>query len=54
MTRQSKNSKKRILAKDITKMHLSGQRGAKKTTPKHGKRPENRMYSASRRGGSKK
>lgn len=54
MSRQSKAAKKKIIAADITKLHLSGQRGAKKTTPKHGKRHENRMYSSTRRGGSKK
>lgn len=38
MSKQSKNTKKRILAATFTKMHLGGNKGPATTTPKHGKK----------------
>lgn len=37
MSKQSKNTKKRILAATFTKMHLAGNKGPATTTAKHGK-----------------
>jgi hypothetical protein len=50
MSRQSKAAKKKVIAKQITAMHLQGNRGAKQTTPKHGKAAAKRLYTAKRRG----
>ncbi len=49
MSRQSKNVKKRLLAAQITAMHKSGQRGAKQTTPEHGKDSSRRAYTKNKR-----
>lgn len=54
MSRQSKNVKKRTLAKQITELHKRGEKGAKKTTPKHSKNPANRLYTATKRGAKDK
>lgn len=43
MSRQSKSAKRKILAQQVTKMHLAGNRGPAKTTPKHGKKYENTL-----------
>ena len=50
MSRQSKNANNRERAKAITRLHLSGQKGPKQTTPKHGKNPGRRVYSTTSRG----
>lgn len=50
MSRQNKNTKKRALAKQITAMHLRGEKGAKQTTPKHEKDPAKRLYTTRTRG----
>jgi len=50
MSRQSKASKKQAFAKQITALHLKGEKGPKSTTPKHGKNPAKRHYTATRRG----
>ncbi len=50
MTRQSKALQKAKLAEQITKLHLSGQRGPAKTTPKHTKLAKNRHYTNLTRG----
>lgn len=49
MSRQSKNSKKRAIAKQFSETRKSGGSGPKRTTTKHGKDPEKRMYSTKRR-----
>lgn len=54
MSRQSKAAKKAVIAKQITAMHLRGERGAKQTTAKHGKAAAKRHYTAKRRGPSDK
>lgn len=38
MTSQSKNARKLAKARDIAKLHNSGEKGPAKTTPLHGKR----------------
>ena len=38
MSRNSKNANKAAVAKQITQMHKSGQRGPKKTAAVHGKK----------------
>lgn len=38
MTRQSKNARILAKAKEITRMHLAGDKGPAKTMPKHNKR----------------
>lgn len=38
MTAQSKNARKLAKAREITRMHLQGEKGPAKTTPQHGKR----------------
>lgn len=38
MSRNSKNARQLAKARDITKMHLRGEKGPSKTTPLHGKR----------------
>lgn len=43
MSRQSKNAKRKILAQQITKMHLAGNKGPAKTVAKHGKKLENTL-----------
>lgn len=50
MSRQSKNVKKRAEAKQITALHKRGEKGAKSTTPKHGKDASKRLYTAKKRG----
>lgn len=50
MSRQSKQAKKAIFAQQITALHKNGQRGAKSTTPKHGKDPAKRLYTKFKRG----
>ena len=37
MSRQNKQAKKSNIAKQITAMHLKGNKGASATQPKHGK-----------------
>lgn len=54
MSRQSKNAKRRQLAKQITELHKRGEKGAKQTKPKHEKNPANRLYTASKRGAKDK
>jgi hypothetical protein len=54
MSRQNKNAKQRKLAKQITEMHKRGEKGAKKTTPKHGKESHKRLYTATKRGAKDK
>jgi len=50
MSRQNKNAKRRTLAKEITKLHLSGQRATSTTEAKHGKAAANRHYTSKTRG----
>lgn len=50
MPRQNKAAKKQAQAKQITALHLRGEKGPAKTTPKHGKNPDKRHYTAKRRG----
>lgn len=38
MSRQSKNARNLAKARDITKMHASGEKGPSRTTPLHGKK----------------
>jgi hypothetical protein len=38
MSRNSKSARRLEQAKDVTKMHLAGNKGPAKTTPVHGKR----------------
>jgi len=38
MSRQSKNARKLAKAREITALHLKGEKAAAKTTPLHGKR----------------
>ena len=38
MSRQSKNARNLAKARDITKMHLSGEKGPSRTTPSLGKK----------------
>ena len=38
MTRQAKNARNLAKARDISKLHASGEKGPAKTSPKHGKR----------------
>lgn len=38
MSRQSKNARKLAKAKEITRMHLAGEKGPARTTAAHGKR----------------
>jgi len=52
MSRQNKQIKKNALAKQITALHLRGERGAKQTTPKHEKDPSKRLYTKNKRGRS--
>lgn len=54
MSRQSKNVKKRTLARQITELHKRGEKGAKQTTPKHGKESSKRLYTANKRGAKDK
>lgn len=37
MSRQSKQAKKAVIAKQITAMHMKGNKGPSATQPKHGK-----------------
>lgn len=37
MSRQNKAIQKKIIAKQFTALHLQGQKGPSRTTPKHGK-----------------
>jgi hypothetical protein len=50
MTKQNKNVKKRTLAKAITALHLRGEKAAASTTPQHGKKDANRLYTKNKRG----
>ncbi len=50
MSRQNKNIKMRLLAKQITALHLRGERGPTKTTPKHTKALDKRTYTTKTRG----
>lgn len=50
MSRQSKNVKKRAIAKQFSELRKSGGSGPKQTTPKHGKDPKRRAYTARKRG----
>lgn len=50
MSRQSKAAKLAVHAKQITKLHKSGEKGPKQTTPKHGKDASKRLYTAKKRG----
>lgn len=50
MSRQSKQAKKAVHARQITELHKQGQRGPKSTTPAHGKNPANRAYTKNKRG----
>lgn len=54
MSRQNKSINKRALAKQITALHLRGEKGAAKTEPKHGKSAEKRLYTAKTRGAKDK
>lgn len=54
MSRQNKNVKKRALAKQITALHLRGEKGASQTTPKHNKKSANRLYTRMTRGAKDK
>lgn len=54
MSRQNKNTKVRALAKQITALHLRGEKGATKTTPKHGKDSAKRLYTSCIRGAKDK
>ena len=54
MSRQNKAIKKNALAKQITALHLRGERGATKTKPLHEKDPAKRLYTKDRRGASDK
>jgi hypothetical protein len=38
MSRQSKNARNLAKARDITKLHLQGEKGPARTTPTHGKK----------------
>jgi hypothetical protein len=49
MSRQSKNAKKRAIAKQFSETRKSGGSGPKRTTTKHGKNPERRLYSSKKR-----
>jgi hypothetical protein len=49
MSRQSKNAKKRTLAKQFSEQRKSGGSGPKRTTTKHGKNPERRLYTTKKR-----
>lgn len=50
MSRQNKAIKKKALASAITALHLKGEKGPKRTEPKHGKDPAKRLYTATKRG----
>lgn len=50
MSRQNKNMKKRALAKQITALHLKGEKGPAQTERKHGKKAANRHYTNLTRG----
>lgn len=50
MTKQNKNVKQRALAKQITALHLKGEKGPAKTERKHGKQDKNRHYTNITRG----
>lgn len=50
MSRQGKQIQKAKLAEQITKMHLSGERGPAKTEAKHGKDSSRRLYTSRTRG----
>lgn len=50
MSRQNKQKQKQKLAEQITKLHLSGQRGPAKTERKHSKQDKNRHYTVLTRG----
>ena len=50
MCKQRKNERNRTLAKAVQAMHLKGEKGPSSTTPKHGKNPANRLYTAFKRG----
>jgi hypothetical protein len=54
MSRQNKNTKARALAKQITALHLRGEKGAAKTESKHGKKSANRLYTRLTRGAKDK
>jgi hypothetical protein len=57
MSRQSKNARNLAKARDITKMHLNGEKGPSKTTPQHGKKSawwqKFQTYSSFIKGGKK-
>lgn len=44
MSRQSKNAKRKILAQQITKQRLAGNKGPAQTQAKHGKKRENCLW----------
>lgn len=50
MSRQNKSVKRKQLATQITDLHKKGEKGAKKTTPKHDKDASKRLYTADKRG----
>ena len=50
MSRQGKAIQKAKLARQITAMHLAGQRGPSKTERKHGKDSSKRLYTSMTRG----
>ena len=50
MSRQNKNVKLRALAKQITALHLKGEKGPAQTQRKHGKDDKNRHYTRLTRG----
>lgn len=54
MSRQSKNAKKRQLARQITELHKRGEKGAKQTKSVHGKDASKRLYTAFKRGAKDK
>ena len=43
MSKQRKQEKKRALAKQITTLHLKGEKGPARTTAVHGKKKENTL-----------
>lgn len=54
MSRQSKNAKKRQLARQITELHKRGEKAGAKSKPVHGKDPSKRLYTAFKRGNKDK
>lgn len=50
MSRQNKNVKKRQTAKQFSEIRKGGGKGPEKTSPKHGKKKENRLWSVTKRG----